>query len=112
MQAEDRIRLQHMVEAAHTAQRFMAGRERADLDQDQMLLFAVVRALEIVGEAATRVSAETRNSSAEIPWPAIIGMRNRMVHAYFSVDREVVWKTVASELPPLLAALQTALIRN
>jgi len=109
MQAEDRIRLQHMVEAVQAAQQFMTGRDRAALDQDEMLLFAVVRALEIMGEAATRVSAETRAAASGIPWPAIVGMRNRVVHAYFSIDREVVWKTVSAELPQLLTALQAAL---
>jgi uncharacterized protein with HEPN domain len=110
MQAEDRIRLQHMVEAAQAAQQFMAGRDRAALDQDQMLLFAVVRALEIVGEAATRVSPETRAAMPDVPWQAIIGMRNRVVHAYFNIDRQVVWKTVSAELPQLLPALQAALM--
>jgi uncharacterized protein with HEPN domain len=109
MQAEDRIRLQHMVEAVQAARNFMAGRDRDALDQDQMLLFAVVRALEIVGEAATRVSPETRAANATVPWAAIIGMRNRVVHAYFSVDHEVVWQTVSAELPQLLPALQAAL---
>ena len=109
MKAEDRIRLQHMIEAAHAAQQFMTGRQRADLDNDQMLLFAVVRAIEIVGEAATRVSDETRAATPTVPWPAIIGMRNRVVHAYFSIDREVVWKTVTAELPLLLPTLQAAL---
>lgn len=109
MQAEDRIRLQHMIEAAQAAQRFMAGRQRADLDLDQLLLFAVVRAIEIVGEAATRVSEETRAATPDVPWPAIIGMRNRVVHAYFNIDREIVWKTLMLELPQLLPALQAAL---
>jgi uncharacterized protein with HEPN domain len=112
MEAEDRVRMQHMVEAAQAAQRFVAGRDRAALDDDQMLLFAVVRALEIVGEAATRVSPQSRVATPGVPWPAIIGMRNRVVHAYFSIDREVVWKTVTAELPPLLAALRAALNRE
>ncbi len=109
MQAEDRIRLQHMIEAAQAAQRFMAGRQRADLDLDQLLLFAVVRAIEIVGEAATRVSEETRAATPDVPWPAIIGMRNRVAHAYFNIDREIVWKTLMLELPQLLPTLQAAL---
>lgn len=109
MRAEDRIRLQHMVEAAQAAQRFMTARQRADLDRDQLLLFAVVRAIEIVGEAATRVSEETRAATPDVPWPAIIGMRNRVVHAYFDIDREIVWKTITLELPQLLPALQAAL---
>lgn len=109
MQAEDRIRLQHMVDAALTARRFLSGRQRADLDTDQMLLFAVVRALEIIGEAASRVSSEGRATVPGVPWPAIVGMRNRMVHAYFDIDHEVVWQTVQTELVPLLSVLQATL---
>ena len=87
----------------------MTGWQRADLDRDQMLLFAVVRAIEIVGEAASRVSAETRAATPQIPWPAIVGMRNRVVHAYFDIDREIVWTTVIAELPLLVAGLRAAL---
>lgn len=109
MKPEDRVRLEHMIEAARSALRFMAGRTRTDLDTDLMLLFAVVRAVEIVGEAASRVSGEGREAMPNVPWPAVIGMRNRLVHAYFDIDKEVVWKTVTEELPPLLTALEAAL---
>jgi uncharacterized protein with HEPN domain len=98
-----------MIDAANAAQRFMAGRVRADLDSDQMLLFAVVRAIEVLGEAAARVSADTRDSLPAIPWKPIIGMRNRVVHAYFDIDREVLWQTVTAELPLLQTSLRKAL---
>jgi uncharacterized protein with HEPN domain len=94
MRAEDRVRLRHMVEAAESAVQFLAGRQRPDLDQDRMLLFAVVRAIEVLGEAASQVSAETRDTHAGIPWRAIIGMRNRLIHAYFEINTETVWQTV------------------
>lgn len=109
MQAEDRVRVQHMVDAARTAQRFIAGRTRADLDSDEMLRFAVVRAIEVVGEAASKVSPAGRALLPSIPWPAVIGMRNRMVHAYFDIDHEVVWQTVRVELDPLVIALEAGL---
>lgn len=73
-----------------------------------MLLFAVVRAIEIVGEAAARLTDEGRASLPGIPWPAVVGMRNRIVHAYFDVDREIVWRTVDTELPALIAALRAS----
>ena len=110
MPPEDRIRLQHMRDAARTAQAFVQGYARADLDNDQKLLFAVVRALEIVGEAASRVSASTRATWPQVPWQPMIGMRNRMVHAYFDIDHEVVWQTVQSELPALLVVLEQVLV--
>lgn len=111
MQAEDRIRLTHMIEAAEAAQRFTAGRQRADLDTDQMLLFAVVRAVEIVGEAAGKVSPEVRAAVPGLPWAAIVGMRNRMAHAYFNIDHDMVWQTVQHELGPLLQLLRAALAK-
>jgi uncharacterized protein with HEPN domain len=112
MQAEDRIRLQHMVDAAEAACSFVTGRQRDDLDHDQMLLFAVVRAIEIIGEAAARLSPEGRAAAPEVPWSPIIGMRNRMVHAYFSIDPDVVWQTVTVELPRLRQQLLTVLGRG
>ena len=107
MPPEDRIRSVHMIEAAETACNFVAGRVRGDLDTDQMLFFALVRALEIVGEAASKLSAATRRSSADVPWNLIISMRNRVVHAYFDIDHEIVWKTATEELPEVLPKLRT-----
>jgi uncharacterized protein with HEPN domain len=97
-----------MIEAAQTAQRFIVGRQRADLDSDEMLLFAVVQAIQIVGQAATHISAETRAAAPAVPWARIIGMRNRLVHAYADINHEVVWQTATVEIPavlPLLTAL-------
>ena len=105
MSAEDLVRLRHMVEAAQSAIDFMSGRDRADLDQDRMLLFAVTRAIEIVGEAASKMSDETRSAQDGIPWKAIVGMRNRLVDAYFDINVDVVWQTVTVEIPQLLPEL-------
>jgi len=58
-----------------------------------MLLFAVVRAIEVLGEAANRISEETHADHAEIPWKAIIGMRNRLIHGYFNINVQIVWET-------------------
>lgn len=72
-------------------------------------MFAVIRCVEIIGEAASKVSEKTRSSAPDIPWAAIVGMRNRLVHAYFDVDTDVVWKTVTAELPALKTRLKTLL---
>ena len=109
MSPEDRNRLRHMIDAARTARGFLAGRQRTDLDTDEMLRFAVVRAVEIIGEAASRVSPSGRAAVPGVPWPAIVSMRNRMVHAYFDIDHDVVWRTVQVELVPLMSSLQAAL---
>ena len=98
-----------MADAAAIAVRFAAGRSRGDLELDQMLLFALVRAVEIVGEAAARLSPEARAALPHIPWHLIIGMRNRLVHAYFDVDRDILWTTATEALPALLPALEVAL---
>jgi uncharacterized protein with HEPN domain len=105
MQPDDLTRVRHMLEAAENAQRFISGKSRADLDTDPMLLFALVRAIEIIGEAASRVSAEQRTASPTVPWTAIVAMRNRLIHAYFDIDRDIVWRTVTEEIPSLRSRL-------
>ena len=112
MHAEDRIRLLHMVEASQAAMRFVASRQRADLQTDQMLLFAVIRAIEVVGEAANKVSEEVRAANPNIPWKAIVGMRNRLIHAYFDVDTDMVWETLQLEIPAVLNDLEMLLNRS
>ena len=107
MPPEDRTRFLHMIEATQTALNFVAGRQRADLDADQMLLFAVVRAIEVIGEAASRITEATRRAAPEIPWGLVVSMRNRLIHAYFDVDYDVVWKTGTEELPVLVRKLPT-----
>ena len=74
-----------------------------------MLLRALVNCLEVVGEAGSRVTASTQARLEEIPWRLIVGMRNRLVHAYFDIDKDVVWATVRDDLPRLEAALDKAL---
>ena len=106
MPPEDRIRILHMIEATETALNFVTARQRADLNSDQMLLFALVRAIEIIGEAAGRVTEATQAAAAEIPWSLVVSMRNRLIHAYFDVDSDVVWKTATEELPALLPKLR------
>jgi uncharacterized protein with HEPN domain len=95
-----------MIEAAETASGLVSGKTRGDLDADRMLVFALVRAIEIVGEAGSKVSVPTRETASDIPWSLIVSMRNRLVHAYFDVDHEVVWKTATEELPLLLPRLR------
>jgi uncharacterized protein with HEPN domain len=106
---DERTRVEHMIEAAETVGRFVSGRSRNDLDGDEMLVFALVRAIEIIGEAASRISSETQQAFSDIPWRLIIAMRNRLVHAYFDVDRQIVWKCATEEVPELLPKLRNLL---
>ena len=95
-----------MMEAIEAVGDFINGRNRGDLDNDRQLLFAVVRAIEIAGEAAARISPERRALAPDVPWQSIVSMRNRLIHGYFDVDRGIVWKTAREELPALLPALR------
>jgi uncharacterized protein with HEPN domain len=98
-----------MIDAAREAIAFTAGKRRADLDADRKLVLAVVKCLEIIGEAAARLSEEVQDSLSEVPWPDIVGMRNRLIHGYFDIDYDIVWATVQDELPALVQRLETAL---
>jgi uncharacterized protein with HEPN domain len=105
----DTVRLRHMLQAAELALRFCAGRQRADLDADDMLRFALVHAVMVVGEAASKVSDATRRELADIRWPAMIGMRHRLVHAYFEIDAAVLWQSATEGMRALAARLRSAL---
>jgi uncharacterized protein with HEPN domain len=99
-----------MLEAAREAVSFAQNRFRSDLDSDRMLVLSLVKSIEIVGEAAARVTKECRHRYPEIPWPNIIAMRNRLIHAYFDIDLDRVWDTVFDDLPPLIASLEQILL--
>ena len=106
MRKDDEIRLRHMLEAAREAVLFARGRTRSDLDTDRQLVLSLVKDVEIVGEAGTRITETTRERLPTIPWEEIIGMRNRLVHAYFSINLDIVWQTVREDLPKLIALLE------
>lgn len=108
MQANDLIRLQHMLDAAMETQGFVSNRRREDLDDDRQLVWALVKAIEIIGEAAGQLSDEARLSLPVFPWKNIISMRNRLVHAYFDINLDILWKTVIEGLPPIIEELNKA----
>jgi uncharacterized protein with HEPN domain len=106
MQPDDRTRLEHMLQAALEALSFAQGRTRADLDGDRQLTMALVKEIEIIGEAANEIAEATRASITEIPWPKVIGMRHRLVHMYYDINLTILWKTLEEDLPPLIEALE------
>ena len=112
MSGNDRTRLQHMLDAAVEALSFVSSKTWNDLIVDRLLILALTRELEIIGEAAGKVSPECRVSFPKIPWAAAIGIRNRLIHAYFEVDLEILWSTVVSDLPDLIRELENALFRE
>lgn len=79
----DQNRLRHMIEAAQEAVGYVVGLPRAEFDAQRPLQHSVVRCIEVIGEAASRLSSEVRTANPEIPWQDMMGMRNRLIHAYF-----------------------------
>jgi uncharacterized protein with HEPN domain len=106
---DDQVSLRHMLDHAREAREMAHGRQRSDLESNRMLQLALTRLIEIVGEAASRVSGSAREQHREIPWPNIVGMRNRLIHGYDVVDLNVLWDTVGTDLPPLIAQLEIIL---
>jgi uncharacterized protein with HEPN domain len=103
---DDTTHIRHMLEAAEKLQRFSAGRTRADLETDELLALGLVRLLEIIGEAATRVTDDTRRNNAAVPWAQMIGMRNRLIHGYDVIDLDILWRTITDDVPALVCALE------
>lgn len=95
-----------MLDHAREAIEMVAGKAQADLGRNRMLELALTRLIEIIGEAATRVSSEIKSSNPQVPWREIIGMRNRLTHGYDTVDLKALWDTITEDLPPLITDLE------
>lgn len=102
---DDKTRLEHMLESARDAVTFLGTKNVQELLKDRMALQAIVRSVEIVGEAAAQITRSYRDKHPEIPWAQIIGMRNRLVHAYFDIDYRFVYSTVHDDLPTLISQI-------
>jgi Uncharacterized conserved protein len=103
---EDEVRLRHMLDYAREAVDLAADRSRSELDSDRTLNLSLVRLVEVVGEAAARVTIEGRRLLPEIPWVEIVGLRNRLVHGYDAVDFDILWDILTDDLPPLVRSLE------
>ena len=106
---EDEVLLRDMLDHARLAVAAVAGRSRRDLDSDPVLSAALERFVEVIGEAASKVSTTTVNATPCSPWREIVGMRNRLVHGYASVDHDIVWDVVAADLPELIREVERVL---
>jgi len=103
------VRLRHMQAAADKAIAYTQGRQRSILDTEEMRALALVRLVEIVGEAARAISDSTRARYPSIPWRQIVGTRDRLIHGYESVDHDVLWSIVTHDLPALVAEIERLL---
>jgi len=98
-----------MLDHAREAVAMIKGKERTDLLHNRMLELSLIRLIEVIGEAAARVSPDGQAKYPSIPWPQAVGMRNRLVHGYDQVDLDVLWDTIKYDLPPLIKALEKIL---
>lgn len=108
----DRNRLRHMLDAVEEALRFSKKKSAEELRNDRMLTLALIKDLEILGEAAGKVSRGFRERHPGIPWTPMVAVRNRLIHGYFGVDVDIVWRTVRHDLPELAKALKAILRRK
>ena len=105
----DPILLRHMLDAALKASYFIQGRSRGELNSDEILALAVIRLLEVMGEAARGLSEEIKDKNPQIPWKQITGTRDRLIHGYFDVDLDIIWNIVNRDLPPVIKELEKLL---
>ncbi len=100
-QVKDQLYIQHIIEAIERIEDYVVGLDFSSFDRNTMAHTAVIRELEVVGEAAKNLSSEFKNSRVNVKWPEIIGMRNKLIHEYFDIDTELVWQTIIKDLPEL-----------
>ncbi len=93
--------LQDILDSIIKIERFVATKSRSQFSRDEKTVFAVVRALEIIGEAAGKIPVFVRKQAVDVPWREMAAMRNKLIHEYFGIDKEVVWETVENDLPAI-----------
>lgn len=106
MSKDDSVRLRHMQDSAREAVELIQGKSRSDLDTNRVLSLALVRLLEILGEAANRVTTTTREQNPNIPWSQIVSLRHRLIHGYDTINLDILWKILTDDLPLLIAQLE------
>ena len=109
---DDRIYLEHILEAASKAARYLQGIDEAGFKNDTLVQDGVIRQIEIIGEAAKRVSLQFRAVQPDIPWQDMAGMRDKLNHDYFGVDIMQVWLTATEDLPPLIEHIKNLIPRQ
>lgn len=105
MRRDDALLLDILI-AAHKVQTFVGSASSQQFVEDELLQSAVMRQIEVIGEAARLVSEQTKDAHPEIPWLAVIGTRNRLIHEYFRIDLTILWDVVINDIPKLIVAVE------
>ena len=102
---DDSVYLQHIIDAIQRIQEYTTGIDYEAFGASTLVQDGVIRQIEIIGEAARRVSPKLQEKNQHIPWKDIVGMRNKLIHDYFGVDIDAVWDTVQKDIPVLQTAI-------
>ena len=102
----DKERLKHILEAINNIEEFCIGKEFSDFVAEKILWFAIIKNLEIIGEASYLITRDFRSKNPHIEWNAIIGMRHILVHGYYQIRNEIIWATIEQDIPNLKSAIQ------
>lgn len=106
---DDLVRLKHILDACTEALSYTRGLDKSDIAASRPLQHSLVRCIEVIGEAASKITPEFRAAHESLPWQDMVRMRNRLIHAYHDVDLDIVWSTVTAELPKVAREVKTLL---